>query len=75
MVMGAAICKNALFHCVRSNEEMDGNNKKKHHESVRINKLINDDIKRERKRQRNRYKLLLLGCGESGKVNTHFQPW
>ena len=36
--------------------------------SVRINKQINDDIKLEKKRHRNRTKMLLLGCGEAGKV-------
>ena len=36
--------------------------------SVRINKQINEDIKLEKKRLRNRTKMLLLGCGEAGKV-------
>ena len=36
--------------------------------SFRINKQIDDDIKLEKKRHRNRTKMLLLGCGEAGKV-------
>ena len=35
----------------------------------RINKKINEEIKQDKKKSRNRHKILLLGCGEAGKVN------
>ena len=34
----------------------------------KINKRIDADIKAEKKRLRNMIKILLLGCGEAGKV-------
>ena len=37
-------------------------------DSVRINKLIEKELSEDKKKMRNRVKILLLGCGEAGKV-------
>ena len=51
---------------------------------VRINKLIEKEIAEDKKKMKSRVKILLLGCGEAGKVSqnkskifshkTHFSP-
>jgi hypothetical protein len=38
-------------------------------ERKRVNSEIEKELKEDRKRMRNRVKILLLGCGEAGKVN------
>ena len=35
---------------------------------VRINKLIEKELAEDKRKMRNRVKILLLGCGEAGKV-------
>jgi len=51
----------------RDPEMADGEGVARRADSLRINKQINEDIKLEKKKLRNTYKILLLGCGEAGK--------
>ena len=37
-------------------------------EQAQMNKQIEKDLKQDRKRNKEKHKILLLGCGEAGKV-------
>ena len=37
---------------------------------MRINRQIEEELNKERKKNKNKVKILLLGCGEAGKVRT-----
>jgi len=66
MVTGTGLCQggNSLLGCVGGTvEEPDEQTR----DSVRINKQIEDELNKEKRKLRNQIKILLLGCGEAGK--------
>jgi len=64
MVTGSGLCQNSILGCYGGTvEEPDEQTR----DSVRINKQIEDELNKERKKNKNRIKILLLGCGEAGK--------
>ena len=72
MVMGS-ICHGSIpCFQTRDPEMADGEGVARRADSLRINKQINEDIKLEKKKLRNTYKILLLGCGEAGKVDCSY---
>ena len=72
MVMGT-ICQGSIpCFQTRDPEMADGEGVARRADSLRINKQINEDIKLEKKKLRNTYKILLLGCGEAGKVDCSY---
>ena len=65
------ICQSSLLPCYSmESEDVTGYYDRN---MSRINKKINEEIKQDKKRSRNRHKILLLGCGEAGKVNKLFE--
>eukprot|EP00092_Neocalanus_flemingeri_P027897 GFUD01030284.1.p1 GENE.GFUD01030284.1~~GFUD01030284.1.p1 ORF type:complete len:393 (+),score=127.90 GFUD01030284.1:138-1316(+) len=66
MVTGTGLCQSgtSILGCYGgTGEEPDDQTR----DSVRINKQIEDELNKEKKKMRNRIKILLLGCGEAGK--------
>jgi len=64
MVTGSGLCQNSLLGCYGgAMDEPDEQTR----DSVRINKQIEDELNKERRKNKNRIKILLLGCGEAGK--------
>ena len=43
-------------------------------EMIKTNKEIEEEIRIEKKKMKNRIKILLLGCGEAGKVRVQGYP-
>ena len=68
-----SICQGSIpCFQTRDPEMADGEGVARRADSLRINKQINEDIKLEKKKLRNTYKILLLGCGEAGKVDCSY---